>query len=176
MTDPTTGKVVTAPEYGGTINLHPEINVSNVGADAWFHVNALWYFTSGVLEKLSIADWAIDRDMSFYRPRYMAPVSALRGALAESWEQPDPLTYVFHIRQGVHWHDKAPMNGRELTAKDVEHTFHRMLGNKLTGTQFSEAEPSPAAAVLVALPWESVTATDKWTVVMKLKELSHSRP
>ena len=171
VTDPTIGKVVVAPEYGGTLTNTLKYDVSNVGADAWFHVNALWYFTSGVLEKLSIADWAIDRDMWPFIDRGMAPVSALRGALAESWEQPDPLTYVFQIRQGVHWHDKAPMNGRELTAQDVEHTFHRMLGNKLTGTQFSEAEPSPAAAVLVALPWESVTATDKYTVVMKLKEL-----
>ena len=171
VTDPVTGKVYSAPEWGGTLTNTLKYDVSNVGADAWFHVNALWYFTSGVLEKLSIADWAIDRDMWPFIDRGMAPVSALKGALAESWEQPDPLTYVFQIRQGVHWHDKAPMNGRELTAQDVEHTFHRMLGNKLTGTQFSEAEPSPAATVLVALPWESVTATDKYTVVMKLKEL-----
>ena len=101
---------------------------------------------------------------------YVAPVYALRGALAESWEQPDDTTYIFHIRKGVHWHDKPPVNGRELTAKDVEHSFHRMFGNKLTGTEFSEAEPSPGGGDLVALPFESVTATDKWTVVMKLTE------
>ena len=62
------------------------------------------------------------------------------------------------------------MNGRELTAGDVEFNFHRMLGNKLTGTRFSEAEPSPAAGALGTLPWESVTATDDSTVVVKLQE------
>ena len=62
------------------------------------------------------------------------------------------------------------MNGRELTAKDVEYTYQRYLGNKLTGTEFSEADPPPFGGPFIALPWESVTATDKWTVVMKMKE------
>src|SRR5262245_60297901 len=26
--------------------------------------------------------------------------------LAERWETPDELTYVFHLRRGVHWHNK----------------------------------------------------------------------
>ena len=53
---------------------------------------------------------------------------------------PDDTTYVFNIRKGVHWHNKAPMNGRELTAYDVEYNFHRMLG---LGSGFTEAGPSP---------------------------------
>ena len=32
--------------------------------------------------------------------------------LAERWEQPDETTYVFHLRHGVKWHNKAPVNGR----------------------------------------------------------------
>jgi len=35
-------------------------------------------------------------------------------ALAERWEQPDPLTLTFHLRDNVKFHD-----GRTLTAKDV---------------------------------------------------------
>ena len=42
----------------------------------------------------------------------------LRGDLAERWETPDPLTYVFHLRRGVHFHD-----GRPLTSADVKFTF-----------------------------------------------------
>ena len=40
--------------------------------------------------------------------------------LAERWEQPDDTTYVFHLRHGVTWHQKPPVNGRELVAEDVK--------------------------------------------------------
>src|SRR5436305_6478767 len=39
----------------------------------------------------------------------------LRPGLAERWENPDPLTYVFHLRHGVRFHD-----GRLLTSNDVK--------------------------------------------------------
>jgi peptide/nickel transport system substrate-binding protein len=44
------------------------------------------------------------------------------GDLAESWSTPDPLTYTFHLRPGVHFHD-----GRPLTAADVKATFDSIL-------------------------------------------------
>ncbi len=46
----------------------------------------------------------------------------LQGDLAESWNTPDPLTYVFHLRQGVRFHD-----GRPLTSADVKATFDYIL-------------------------------------------------
>ena len=167
VTDPVTGKVFTAPEFGGTMIY--VLNTTVEPRDAWFGQGA-GQVMSGVLEKLGTVDWAIDRDAFHFVGGYPPPLSALSGALAESWEQPDATTYIFHIRQGVHWHDKPPMNGRELTAQDVEFNFHRMLGNKLTGTRFSEAEPSPRVDALGTLPWESLTATDKYTLVVRLKE------
>ena len=123
-----------------------------------------------VTEKLATLNWGLKRDLYPFSGGYMTQVFALMGTLAESWEQPDPLTYVFHIRKGVQWHDKPPVSGRELTAKDVEYSYQRYLGNKLTGTEFSEADPPPFGGPFIALPWESVTATDKYTVVMKMKE------
>jgi peptide/nickel transport system substrate-binding protein len=42
----------------------------------------------------------------------------LQPWVAESWEVPDPLTYVFHIRRGIRFHD-----GRALTARDVKWTL-----------------------------------------------------
>ena len=40
-------------------------------------------------------------------------------ALAESWDVQDGgNTIVFHLRKGVKWHDKAPVNGREVVAAD----------------------------------------------------------
>ena len=49
----------------------------------------------------------------------------LEPALATSWEQPDPLTYIFHLRKGVKFHD-----GGDFTAEDVKFTFDRILDPK----------------------------------------------
>src|SRR5262245_57408924 len=37
---------------------------------------------------------------------------------AESWDIPDPRTYIFHLRNDVKFHD-----GRPLTSRDVAFTF-----------------------------------------------------
>ena len=41
------------------------------------------------------------------------------GNLAESWEITLPDTVKYHIRQGIHWQDKAPTYGMAFTAEDV---------------------------------------------------------
>lgn len=46
----------------------------------------------------------------------------LHGDLAESWELPDPLTYIFHLRPGIRFHD-----GRPVTSADVKATFEYIL-------------------------------------------------
>jgi peptide/nickel transport system substrate-binding protein len=74
-------------------------------------------------------------------------------ALAASWEQPNPLTYVFHLRSGVRFQD-----GRPLTARDVVWTFNSIL----TG-----AVISPRAAAYASV--ESLEARDALTVVFHLK-------
>lgn len=50
---------------------------------------------------------------------------ALAPSLAERWEQPNPTTYIFHLRKGVRWHD-----GPEFTARDVVFTFAHVLDPK----------------------------------------------
>src|SRR5207247_11148336 len=47
--------------------------------------------------------------------------------LAERWEELDDLTYVFHLRQGVKWHNKPPVNGRELVAEDIKFNYDCFL-------------------------------------------------
>lgn len=49
----------------------------------------------------------------------------LEPSLATSWEQPDHLTYIFHLRKGVKFHD-----GGDFTAEDVKFTFERILDPK----------------------------------------------
>jgi peptide/nickel transport system substrate-binding protein len=51
----------------------------------------------------------------------------IEGSLAESWSQPTDTTWVFKLRQGVRWHNKPPVNGRELTAADVKYTYERAM-------------------------------------------------
>ena len=162
VTDPTTGKAVTAPQYGGTLT-YPYLTVADT-TDVFVSGQNVGYTIDGVNEKLAYADWGIDREVFDYKGRYI-PTSFFKGWLAESWDvSPDGLTYTFDIREGVQWHDKAPMNGRELTADDVVYTYQRdfVLGD------FTERPQHTRAGI--ELPWESIEASDKYTVVMKLKE------
>jgi peptide/nickel transport system substrate-binding protein len=46
----------------------------------------------------------------------------LQPFLATSWETPNPLTWVFHLRTGARFHD-----GRPLTARDVKFTIDSIL-------------------------------------------------
>jgi peptide/nickel transport system substrate-binding protein len=78
--------------------------------------------------------------------------------LAERWEEPDDLTYVFHLRQGVKWHNKPPLNGRELVADDVKFTFDRFLSEKANVLR-EQLEPV-----------ERVEVVDRYTVKFVLKE------
>jgi peptide/nickel transport system substrate-binding protein len=54
----------------------------------------------------------------------------IESDLAERWEALDDTTYVFHLRRGVKWHHKPPLNGRELVAEDVKFTYDRFLTEK----------------------------------------------
>jgi peptide/nickel transport system substrate-binding protein len=78
-------------------------------------------------------------------------------ALAECWEQPNPLTLIFHLRTGVRFH-----NGKALTARDVVWTIDSMIDSKSAG-----AVISPKAASFAAVG--SVDAPDEHTVVFHLK-------
>jgi peptide/nickel transport system substrate-binding protein len=74
-------------------------------------------------------------------------------ALAERWEQPNPLTLVFHLRNGVRFHDGSP-----LTARDVLWTIDSMRSGVVI---------SPRAAAYASV--DSMQAPDRHTVVFHLK-------
>ena len=162
--DPTTGEMVSAPEYGGTITslFHPGWETEH--ADMW-HFRSVIHPTKMVLERMGGGNWGLPRD-EFAFAGAIPNVPQYTGKLAESWEQPDDTTIVLHIRRGVKWHDKEPMNGRELVADDVVFNFSRNLGLG----EFAADGPSPVISVLGSLPIESITATDSHTVVFKLKQ------
>src|ERR1700685_1867517 len=76
--------------------------------------------------------------------------------LAERWEIPDPLTYIFHLHRGVKFHD-----GRALTARDVKWTFDSLLQGKIRSTK---------AAVYRFV--DHIDAPDDFTVIFHMKEPS----
>jgi peptide/nickel transport system substrate-binding protein len=77
----------------------------------------------------------------------------LQPWLATSWEQPDALTWVFHLRDGVRFHD-----GRPLEAEDVAYTIRSMIDGSLV-----TAKGGSFAAV------DHAEARERLTVVVKMK-------
>ena len=78
----------------------------------------------------------------------------LHGDLAESWETPNPLTYVFRLRKGVKFHD-----GRALTSRDVKATIEYMM---------DPANRSPKRGSFGMIG--SIEAPDAETVIFHLQE------
>lgn len=77
--------------------------------------------------------------------------------IAESWETPDPQTYVVKIRDGVKFH-----NGQILTVDDVVFTFERVLAENGIGGM-----TSPRKGLLG--PLTSVEKVDEKTVKFNLE-------
>jgi peptide/nickel transport system substrate-binding protein len=74
--------------------------------------------------------------------------------LAERWEIPDPRTYIFHLHQGVKFHD-----GSRLGARDVKWTLDSLLQGKIRSTK---------SAVYRFV--DHIDAPDDYTVVFHLKQ------
>ena len=157
--DPTTGEMILAPRYGGSISYSSQTDTPVFSNDVWFGGYAAQRSSLGVNEKIALGDWGLDRNVWDFRSDRL-PMSAMRPWLAESWEFPDELTVVIKIRDNVFWHDKPPVNGRKLTAKDIEYNYHRYFG---LGSGFTEPSPN----ISLSGQFASVTATDDRTVVFK---------
>jgi peptide/nickel transport system substrate-binding protein len=91
-------------------------------------------------------------------PSVVPGTQPVEADLAESWDRTSDTTYVFKLRKGVRWHNKAPVNGRELTAEDVKYTYDRFLAIKGNANR----------AILEMV--DKVEAVDKYTVKFTLKE------
>jgi peptide/nickel transport system substrate-binding protein len=99
------------------------------------------YFSFEVLE--NVFDTLVEPDQAL----------EMRPALAESWDvTPDQLTWTFHLRKGVTFHDGSP-----FSADDVVYSFNRIINEKLSNAyKFSSVS--------------SVTAVDPATVKITVKE------
>jgi len=78
----------------------------------------------------------------------------IKGAMAESWETPDPTTYIFNLRKGVKFH-----HGDVMTAEDVVFSHERNF--------MKEPWIPPYSSWLRMV--DSVVATDEFTVRYTLR-------
>lgn len=131
------GKVV--PKRGGTITVG-ESSVAvgldpttTLGSAAWDPIGLIY---SGLLK------WS--------------PTNTVEPDLATSYDNPNPTTFVFHLRKGVKF-----QNGQPFTSADVTYTFDRILNPATASPLFGEY------SVI-----DSVTAVNRYTVRFKLKHPS----
>ena len=76
--------------------------------------------------------------------------------LAERWQYQDDRTLVFHLRKGVRFHNKPPVNGREVTAQDVKYSLERFKAKSGFRSRFDEVQ--------------AIEAIDQYTVKISTKE------
>jgi len=105
-------------------------------------------------------DWTLDRATYSFNGAFV-PDEYWKGNLAKSWEWTDPTTLVVKINQGIHWQNKAPVNGRELVASDIQAHYDRVMVPE-TSPMFTGAFGN----------WDKVTALDNYTVQFKFKTAS----
>jgi len=135
---PTTAPAVTSgPKVGGSLTWAIEQDPANLlpfgSANTSNHWGKEFIYDS-------LVEW--DKDLN------------VQPALAESYETPDENTWIWHLRQGVKFHD-----GSEMTAEDVKYSMD---------LQADPPEPGIKVAQYPA-QIESVEVVDKYTVKFNMK-------
>jgi peptide/nickel transport system substrate-binding protein len=81
----------------------------------------------------------------------------VQPGLAVKWENPDNLTWIFHLREGVKFH-----NGTPFTARDVKYSIERILNWKPFGTMIGVAA--------YIQPISGVRIIDEYTIELKTEK------
>ncbi|MFC1864986.1 ABC transporter substrate-binding protein, partial [Chloroflexota bacterium] len=125
------GRLVEKPKYGGVLNVVP-VN-ETLGWDQTKATPYNLYPLFQICERLVQADWtkgpAGTNETTWVDSAY-EPFNLQAPCLAESWEMPEPGTFTFQLRKGVHFaldpNNEASrlVGGREMTADDVVYTLN----------------------------------------------------
>jgi ABC-type dipeptide transport system, periplasmic component len=119
-------KTVEKPQYGGTIYACCTQQTENFDpAGRGLFLDPLCQYN--VYQTLVTFDWTRG-PAGTGEVKYVGINSADEywiPLLAESFEMPDNKTIVYKIRKGLHFHDKPPANGRELTVDDCVESILR---------------------------------------------------
>jgi len=160
MVENTAGRMVEAPEYGGELIVLATNNPQ--GFDGAYSSSANMYTAHVTNESLYEGDWSKGSQgtgEAEFQIRGTLFLDFERPSVATSWERSEPDTFVFTIREGIYWHDRPPVNGRELTAQDVVWTIERTMA-----VETHHLNPNVTSKIL------SVEAPDDWTVVVECAE------
>ncbi len=116
------------PKYGGTLNWSP-------GSPTLANLDPLTS-TSAMVHQVAMPAYSslmhIGRD-----PKDRNSPWRYFPELATKWEVSDPLKMVFTLREGVKFHNVAPVNGRAFTSEDAKYALDRVA--KDTGSLFKGA-------------------------------------
>jgi len=151
----TTTKVSNEPIYGGEFVFHWPNDFT--GFDPAINIQMDCRAEYQVTDELIGENWAkgpAGSGETEWTVGFVGRFELETGSVAESWEVPDDHTLVFNIRKGVHWQNKAPVNGREFTADDAVWNINR---NMTTKSAYLYGAFPPA---LRPTKWEAV---DKYT-------------
>jgi peptide/nickel transport system substrate-binding protein len=126
LTLPSTDAAAQEPKRGGVLriadreapNLDPHLSVSFL-THSWANMvySQLVRYAHGPEQKHS-ADFTVVPD------------------LAEKWEYKSPTVVEFALRKGVKFHNKPPVNGREVTAEDVKYSMERFRAKSAFRARF----------------------------------------
>ena len=129
-----------APRYGGVLHFPATVRSFDPTAGYRPELALVWD---------TLTEW----EATWYFPEVQrTPV--IRKTLVTSWEVVNPSTWIFKLRQGVRFHNRPPVNGREMTAEDVKYSYE-LLKDK--------AQYATRAAVV-----KTIQVVDKYTVKFEL--------
>ncbi len=159
-TTTTTKTTSDKPKYGGTfISFQPSDTSAFDCATQW---DLMGFNISITNEPLLAGDWVkgpAGTGETDWMANHLGQTGVLSGQLAESYEMTAPDTIIWHIRKGVYWWNKAPVNGREFNADDVVWNLEAQWAS--TGGNFAMFFPAPEEKLL------GVKKIDEYTVEIK---------
>ena len=133
------GDLVEKPQYGGTIRYRVLPHQTEHFDPLWWDANN----TNAIInDRLASAPWEKGPEGSGeYGLDYSSyTVDVYRGELLVGWEQNDLHTCRFEFKQGIHFWDKAPVNGREVTIDDHIWSWIRTGSHLQSNWYWSESE------------------------------------
>ncbi len=151
------------PQYGGTITTALSSDYNQW--DPYYHFDIWATHLMFTHNEYMQGDWTKGSNgtgETEWEIGFLGRVDLLTGEAATGWEFPDNETILFFIRPGIYFHDKPPVNGREMTAEDAAWSMEMRFKN---AGQWHNMAYSPESGLAPT----SFKAIDRYTVEVKVR-------